>query len=114
MKKKLEVGMKLFFVFSRYSTGRNHREVEVKSVGRKWAQLSNGNRISLDTWVADGGNYSSPGMCYESRQQYEEKCKVNTEWEWFRRLVNSHTSSPKEVTVEKIKQAVELLGLKGN
>lgn len=82
--------------------------VIVSKVGRKWAQLDNGHRIDVDTLVADGGEYTSPGRCYLNRELYEQESAVLSEW---KRLKDDMHSQPKNLSVDDILAARKLLGL---
>lgn len=107
---KPEVGMDVFVVTTAYRTLRTTTATIVK-VGRKWATL-NGciGRFDITTWRLDGGNYSSPGTCYPSEQEYLAQQELIKSWSEFKKKVHCmwlHHS----VTVEKIRQAAELLGM---
>lgn len=60
---KLSEGQKLWWV-PQHSLGMKGREVTVLKVGRKWAELDNGERIDLETLISDGGRYAPNGRCY--------------------------------------------------
>jgi hypothetical protein len=107
-KPPLEVGMRLWFQGSPRS-GNASREVTVLSVGRKWAQLDNRNRINLDNWVADGGVYSSPGRCYESKEDYDAEVQLQGEWDAFRRSIERCYRVPDGMTIERIAEMTRLL-----
>lgn len=84
--------------------------VTVTKVGRKWATLSNGCRIDIGTLVADGGQYMSPGMCYDSQQAYEQAIALIVEWQKLTRDL-SGMRCPEHMTIEKIARARALLHL---
>lgn len=111
MREKLRIGQKLYFV-------PNHRrenptEVEVLKVGRKWAELSNHHRIDVQSWLADGGQYISPGQCHETREAYEAERSLDAAWNEVRRKVGAAYLRPISVSLERIEQAMSLLGLSG-
>ena len=111
MKHKLEVGQKLWVVWS--SKHRSPCSVEVEKVGRKWAEIPNGYRINLETLYIDGRGYTSPGRCYLSKKQYEQEKAVDEAWwDLCRMLRGWWGDAPDGVTVEAIAKARELLGLK--
>lgn len=85
------------------------REVTVLKVGRKWAELDNNKRIDIQTWVADGGQFSPPGACYASRAEYEQEQALANAWFKFRQDVQLQSASVEGVTVEDIQRARELL-----
>jgi hypothetical protein len=66
----MKTGDKLWFVHNDRRAYRKGYEVEVLSIGRKWATLSNHERINIETMWADGRQYSSPGRCWPSKAAY--------------------------------------------
>lgn len=56
----------------------------VNKVGRKWAAIDMHMRIDINTLAADGGNYSSPGQCYLSKEAYEAEVLLNETWDRFK------------------------------
>lgn len=70
----LKVGQSVFYVPNhRYGTP---AYVKVQKVGRKWATLDNRVRIEIESGVADGGEYSSPGAAYLSKDDYLSEVRV--------------------------------------
>jgi hypothetical protein len=108
----LKVGQKLWLVYHERRRG-EPCEVEVVKVGRKWATLNrNRGRIDIETLHLDGGHYSSAGRCYLFKEQYESERDLSIAWVGFKREIHDMSGvAPKGVTIEKIKQARELLGL---
>lgn len=110
----LTVGQKLWFVRS----GRNGRsgdgmEVIVEKVGRKWAEISAGApRIDIESLVADGGQYTSPGRCYLSEVAYDEIVSLTKAWRDFAQRIGNmqYGSAPVGVTHEAIARAADALG----
>lgn len=86
-------------------------EVSVTKVGRKWVTLDNGHRIDLETWTADGGNFMSPGTCWLSREAWERNTVLVQSWERLRRDASNLWRPPRDMTVERIAQVRDLLGL---
>lgn len=109
----LVVGQKLWFVPAYQQDGFGQdREVEVGSVGNKWATLVHQRmRVSLATLTIDGGIYSSPGRCHLDRAAYEAKRNLERVWQAFARRV-SPVSVPDGVTIADITKAAELFGIK--
>jgi hypothetical protein len=107
-KPKLTVGQKLWWV------GRHRErsyEVTVVTVGRKWATIDTGRpnyRIDLETLIADGGKYSSPGMCYLSKKHWEVEFRQRNAWYAFSRRVAG--SRADYFTLAQIEKAAEVLG----
>lgn len=106
----LQVGQTLYFV----GRDRYHgpaRDVTVTKIGRKWASLDNGYRISLESLYADGGQYASPGRCWPNREAYEAALYRAHKWSALRKWLDHKYSPPEGVTVEQMQQAAKLLGL---
>ncbi len=101
-------GMSLWWVGS--NNRKTQEEVTVTKVGRKWATLSNGLRIDIETLAADGGQYVSPGQCYESRQVYEQAIALHIAWQKFRADVRD-MQRPAHMTIEKIAEIRSLLSI---
>lgn len=104
----LAVGMRLFLVPSG-RCGQPH-EVVIERIGRKWAYLGGKNgRVDMDTLAVDGGQYSSPGQCYGSREEWEAETERGKAWTLLRR--NMPYSPPAGVDTPDIKAAAGLLGI---
>ena len=99
---ELFVGQVLFFVGNQ--TAWIGRSVEVKKVGRKWAQLSNNIRIDKITLTADGGGYNSPGQCHVSEFEYREKIASIEKW----KAIKAQIQSMRSPSAEKI-QAIQAI-----
>ena len=108
----LEVGQTLYYVPSQRHGG-DPREVKVTKVGRKWATVQEGvwftEKIDLDTLVADGGVYSSPGQCYLSKTHYEEVLAESEAWKRFRSVIDRTFRAPAGVSLEDINYAYTVL-----
>lgn len=109
MEKKLQEGQKLWWVYSQNRRG-NPREVTVTKVGRKWAQLNNHYRIDIETLIADGGGYMSPGCCYVNKDIYDREVVLKKEWNDMKRDIQ-YQPTPEGVTVADIQAARILLRL---
>lgn len=84
-------------------------DIIVEKVGRKWAYLSNGRRVEIGQTAVDGGQYSSPGRIYASKDVYEYTMKVR---DLHMQLYRKMTSSSYEgMTVANIVGAAALLGI---
>lgn len=82
----------------------------IKSIGKKWVVLENGERFAIgDRWIMDGGSYSSPGECFRDLAGYEDRILRTKLWNEIRSRMG-HTPSD-GVTLAAIKQAAELLGI---
>lgn len=76
-------------------------------VGRTWATLSNGYRVDVRSWEADGGDYGPPGHCYASIEAYEAEVAQARAWSSFRKDVPLRP--PAGVSAADIEAARKLL-----
>jgi len=82
----LKVGDKVWYVANQRhrSAPIEQREMTVTKVARKWVTLDWPNwrpmRIDKETWIADGGGFTSPGRCYASKEAYAEYLLVSAAW----------------------------------
>ena len=107
---KFTVGQKLWWVQAMY--GRRCEpaqvEVEIKKVGRKWLELTNHYRIKIETMLADGRGYASPGTCYLSQQEYLDDLALRKAWHELQKLIERRKNT--SVTKENIQHIRPLLG----
>ncbi len=82
---KFEIGQTLWFV-KNFSKGKLGDEVVVEKVGRVWVTLSNRMRCDFDG-VVDGGNYSSPGRIWESKEIYDKEIEQKLSWDHFKEAI---------------------------
>lgn len=106
----IHVGQKLWFVPAERWYG-SPQEVTVTKVGRKWAALDNSSaRIDVETLIADGRGYMSPGRCYVDRAEYEERNAALKLWaDTYRRL--NAGSPPAGITHERILELRKEFGI---
>lgn len=109
----LTVGQKLWFVYSDRRRG-NSLELTVTKVGRKWASTCSSGwpesyRINIETLRADGGQYTSPGRAYLSREAYEAELAVDTAWRNLKRWMDGAYSPPSGISIVDIASAAALL-----
>lgn len=102
----MTVGQKLVFVPAR--KGAKPFEVTVEAVGRRWAYLDRHGRVDVETFEVDGGQYSSPGQCYGTWEEYEVTTERSRVWTAFQRGMPFGRLAP-EVTTEEIRAAAKLL-----
>ena len=107
---KIKAGDKLYYIPTR-NGARDGRYLTVVKVGRKWAQLDNSERrplrIDVNTLWADGGNYSSPGRCYVSKEGYLAEERANYLCRELARRIGYHPNDG--VTISDIQEAAKLL-----
>lgn len=102
------VGQKLWFV-PNDTRRRPPSEVTITRVGRKWIETDSWYRFAIETLVADGKGYASPGRCYLSREEHERVAALARAWYEFRCKVNGQARVPDGVTIERVQQAEQLL-----
>lgn len=107
---KLAVGETLFCVYDDARRGDNF-ELEITKVGRKWVHTGHHYRVDIETLRIDGGQYSSPGKCYLSKEDYEAEKALDLAWNDFRETISDIHRIPKYMTIAKINQARGVLGL---
>lgn len=83
-------------------------EVVVASVARKWATLTDGDRVEKNTLYLDSKGYSPLYHYYLSREIYEQRDRAVTAWNVLRSRMN--TLGP-AVTEADVFRAAELLGI---
>lgn len=105
----LSVGQELFYVKTHNKYVKGTCVVVVK-IGRKWAELSNGDRINKDTLWTDGGQYSSPGRCWLSEADYDTHIITYRIWNDFASRI-SRGAVPDGLTEQAIRQAAALLSV---
>jgi hypothetical protein len=104
------VGQKLWLVPSQRYLG-EPREIAITKVGRKWLTLDGGARADVDGLVLDGGQYSPPGYCYATRDEWEAEKALNDEWSKLRRDIDCSRRVPVGTSVKAIHDARAILGL---
>lgn len=103
----MQVGQKLLYVPKQsYGQQPEPYEVEVLSVGRKWAVIKNRSgpiKVMIDTMAADGGQYLSPGQCWYSRALWEESLEMKKQWDMFRKEIERFNNPPKQLSLQDVK-----------
>lgn len=105
----LTIGQKLWFVPSY-----NYQpfDVEVKSIGRKWAKVAGGRtEMRLDIETLRPHEDDGSGIAYLSREDYEARQALSQEWLKLRASLSRSSNAPDGVTVKKIAEARKLLGM---
>lgn len=113
MGNKVEVGQELVFVRNQNSHNGKvvPQVVRVDKVGHKWIHISSGHRVFTESLQVDGGAYSSPGSCYLSLEEYQNKRNHSIAWHALRRAVSNEHLAPAGVSTDQILQAMQILGL---
>ncbi len=111
----LQVGQTLYYVANDRRDAHRDGGAEITKIGRQWATVCIAYcnaRVDLETLEVDGGNYSSPGRCYLSREAWEEEKLLRAAWREFQRDVERANAEGGLITVENISAARQALGLK--
>lgn len=85
-------------------------EFTVAKVGRKWIECSNGDRFDKQTLQIDGGQYSSPGFAYLTKEAFYEKVELKQLWSALGYAIH-YGGPPTNVTPADIRSAAEVLKL---
>lgn len=103
-------GDKLFCVTNGYG-GPQTREVEVESVGRKWAYLKGrgGDRFDIKTGRLDGRGFTSNANVYFSEADWCAETEADALFIRFRQSVSY--ARKQGITVASITEAAKLLGV---
>lgn len=106
MRRKLNVGDVLWFV----PTNGRPRNVIVTKVGRKWAQVgAHVGRIAIESWYMDGGQFTSPGRCHESEQEWRENEEADRAWLALCQSLQLTSRVAHDLSIETIREAADLL-----
>ena len=85
---------------------------EVKQEKRTGNFDEGNSRFDAETWLVDGGMYSSPATIYESQDEYEKIVSIKKAGGRFAESVrDQYGHTPKGVTEEAIEQAAKLLNI---
>lgn len=108
---KFKIGQKLFrdenLNFQRGEACQSW--VTIEKVGRKWLTVDYGERVNIETLEVDGGQYSSPGQCYLTKKEYDEKVVKDKIWEGVRRKCPYNTS---DISLENMIIIAKILNVK--
>ena len=103
---ELKVGQTLWYVPNERRGMPHH--VTVLKVGRKWADIGHGRRISIETLCVDGGEYSSPGTSYLSKEDHDKEVALNKAWRRFMDMAR-YANRPQGVRLSQIENAARSL-----
>lgn len=106
----LTVGQELWYVpEDRRFVGQAHA-VRITKIGRKWAEVGRGlGRVNIETLWVDGGNYSSPGRCWLSREAWEAETIRQEAWSRLKEVVGRMWAAPDNISEADIRQITERL-----
>ena len=111
-----EVGQRLFLVFNRYpcklgyavitKVGRVYLTVEKEDARREF-------KVNKETLCLDGGKtgYGSIGNAYLTEKEYRDIQLKSRLWNTLTRHMRGAYSPPKEMTIEKLVAALDILGI---
>ncbi len=109
MKHDFIVGQTLYL--SEFNLRRGHYTYPLKiaKIGRKWLEMDDvtKTRVDIQTLAIDGGNYSSPGKAYLSKEAYVEEHETSRLWADLKDRV-ARGKCPDLDTVQRITHLLEL------
>lgn len=109
----LTVGQELWYVPGN-GRRRDPGSVTVQKIGRVWAEISREGRISLETLWVDGGNYTSLGRCYLSKELHDAEILREQAWGMVYALMRHQYAAPKHLTTEEIRAIFGMLNRREN
>lgn len=111
-----KVGQTLWFERTLNAAPGTGHDVIVTKVARKWVSLARPNfphhtvyRVPVDCTYADGGEYSSPGRVWATKEEALAHQELRTEWANLRRDLDRYAHPPKGITKEEIARLRALL-----
>lgn len=109
-RRKFTVGQTLWFVPAH---GYTPREVTITKIGRKWMTVTapGFREIRIDAETLYPHEADTRGQAYLSKEVYEAGVALSEKWRKFQKAIDGHWQVPYGLTVEKIEQAMSLLGL---
>lgn len=103
-----KVGQTLWFERTLNAKPGSGEDLVVTKVARKWVSLArarfpnhNVYRVPVDCNYVDGGEYSSPGRVWASKEEAEAHQELRSEWAAFLREA-AYAQPPKGMTKEEI------------
>lgn len=104
---KLEVGQKLWFVPE--SNYRTPGEVTIMKIGRTYANTDLRGRLNLETLREDGGQFSSDGRAYLSKEAWVAADGQKKIWRKIEQSMRHAWEPPKGVTTPDLIEVARLL-----
>lgn len=110
------VGQKLWCVMDR--NRRHEFEVEVTKVARKWVSIGKRygdgpprdcGRFQIDGSHLDGGQWSSPGRVWPSKEAWETYRDLEKAWSDFRMNISRTYHMPEHLTGDDIKRMTDAI-----
>lgn len=104
------IGDKLYFVYSDRRRG-EPQEVTITAIGRKWLSIDKSwiPRINKETLFADGGQYTSPGQCYLSKDDYERSALRAQRWDTLRAKISRTWDAPDHLDTPAINEIIRMI-----
>jgi hypothetical protein len=91
------------------------RLMEIKSIGRKWVTLTNGDRFdpagSDIRWPIDAGAYSPRAYAWINQAAYEDYMARDVVWKSLKRCIDRQHSVPSNMSMEVLRQIALALGV---
>lgn len=120
MNPPIKVGDRLFVVNKGYSGRFLERWATVTKIGRKWADLQfegrasrhRADRFDMETMELDGGDFTSPGRVYRSKEEWRWEARDERLWKEFHDAIRHLYKKPANVNDVAIFKAAEALGIR--
>lgn len=110
-KNHFKVGQILYVVKNIFRpTGKIDCEVTIQKIGNKFLYLSDGTKAYISDLHVDNGQYTSCGRCYISRDIFNEKLILSTEWLEMQKTLQ-YMKLPEGVTIADLNKVKILLKL---
>lgn len=106
MENTIKPGDQLYKVYNDSRMSNRNGHVIAKSVGSKWITTNESRPERFDTTTLRGENTNS--RLYLSKEVYDAEAARANAWERLRKLLERY-SPPEELTIEAMKQAIDLL-----
>ena len=108
----IQPGDQLFFSTRDSQDSRRNGYRTVTKVGRDWIYFEgSAPRARIESLIADGGVYSSPGRYWLTQEEYEDERKLYLAWHAFRTDIATIYKLPEDLTIEAIQDARKRLGV---
>lgn len=106
-------GMKVYVQRRRWNgvetTPEELSEQTILKIGRRWIDITGGNRFDPEHMAIDGKGYGMTDKVWTSREEYAETITVNKVWRDFNSRLRH--SPPDGMTVEKVQQMADICGI---
>lgn len=106
------IGQTLWLHFTENRHNTEVRPYVVTKIGHKWLTVAKEGwplvteRVAISDLRIDGGEYSSPGRAYVSKEAFEEEKAFQTAWDKLETYVRNNHRVPANLTLADIQAAI--------